>query len=100
MKQVEISLTDCLACSGCITSAETVLVQQQSTDEMMRVFDAQNVNNEYICKFFLFLTNLFVKTPDNKKFIVVSISIQSCVSIATSKNISVDCAASKLCGKF
>lgn len=44
LKQVEISLTDCLACSGCITSAETVLVQQQSTDEMMRVFDAQNVN--------------------------------------------------------
>lgn len=42
---MEISLTDCLACSGCITSAETVLVQQQSTDEMMRVFDAQNVNS-------------------------------------------------------
>jgi len=44
LKQVEISLTDCLACSGCITSAETVLVQQQSTDEMMRVFEEQNVN--------------------------------------------------------
>lgn len=43
LKQVEISLTDCLACSGCITSAETVLVQQQSTDEMMRIFDAKNV---------------------------------------------------------
>jgi len=43
LKQVEISLTDCLACSGCITSAETVLVQQQSTDEMMRVFDTQKV---------------------------------------------------------
>ncbi|VVC25928.1 Iron hydrogenase,Iron hydrogenase, small subunit,Iron hydrogenase, large subunit, C-terminal [Cinara cedri] len=81
LKQVEISLTDCLACSGCITSAETVLVQQQSTDEMMRIFDAQN-------------------TLDNKKFIVVSISIQSCISIATSRNITVECAASKLCGYF
>lgn len=47
LKQVEISLTDCLACSGCITSAETVLVQQQSTDEMIRVFDAQKVNSKY-----------------------------------------------------
>ncbi|XP_025413492.1 probable cytosolic Fe-S cluster assembly factor AGAP009023 [Sipha flava] len=81
LKQVEISLTDCLACSGCITSAETVLVQQQSTDEMMRVFDAQ-------------------KDLDNKKFIVVSISIQSCISIAISNNITVECAALKLCGYF
>jgi hypothetical protein len=29
----KISLNDCLACSGCITSAETVLIQQQSLAE-------------------------------------------------------------------
>jgi iron only hydrogenase large subunit-like protein len=28
---VKVSLHDCLACSGCITSAETVLIEQQST---------------------------------------------------------------------
>ncbi|KAI9013048.1 iron hydrogenase [Gaertneriomyces semiglobifer] len=32
-----ISLDDCLACSGCITSAESVLVQQQSDSEVERV---------------------------------------------------------------
>jgi hypothetical protein len=32
-RTAKISLQDCLACSGCITSAETVLVMQQSLDE-------------------------------------------------------------------
>ncbi len=32
----KVSLNDCLACNGCVTSAETVLIGQQSTDEMMR----------------------------------------------------------------
>lgn len=36
---MEISLSDCLACSGCITSAESVLVTQQSQEEMIRVFE-------------------------------------------------------------
>ena len=31
---VKISLQDCLACSGCVTSAETVLLQQQSVGEL------------------------------------------------------------------
>lgn len=30
---VKVSLSDCLACSGCVTSAETVLMDQQSADE-------------------------------------------------------------------
>ncbi|CAM8977948.1 unnamed protein product [Rhodiola kirilowii] len=30
---VKISLKDCLACSGCITSAETVMLEKQSLDE-------------------------------------------------------------------
>lgn len=33
---VKISLQDCLACSGCVTSAETVLLESQSTDEFLR----------------------------------------------------------------
>ncbi|CAJ2512959.1 Uu.00g010780.m01.CDS01 [Anthostomella pinea] len=36
----EISLTDCLACSGCVTSAEAVLVSLQSHAELLSVLDA------------------------------------------------------------
>lgn len=32
---VKVSLQDCLACSGCVTSAETVLLEHQSTGELM-----------------------------------------------------------------
>lgn len=30
-----ITLADCLACSGCVTSAETILITQQSTNEFL-----------------------------------------------------------------
>ncbi len=30
---LKVTLNDCLACSGCVTSAETVLLQHQSIDE-------------------------------------------------------------------
>jgi iron only hydrogenase large subunit-like protein len=36
----EISLTDCLACSGCVTSAEAVLVSLQSHAEVLSMLDA------------------------------------------------------------
>ncbi|GAB1310521.1 Cytosolic Fe-S cluster assembly factor nar1 [Madurella fahalii] len=36
----QISLTDCLACSGCVTSAEAVLVSLQSHAEVLSVLDA------------------------------------------------------------
>lgn len=39
LQKVDITLSDCLACSGCITSAESVLITQQSQDEMMKVFN-------------------------------------------------------------
>ncbi|GJY27691.1 NAR1-like protein [Tanacetum coccineum] len=54
---VKISLKDCLACSGCITSAETVMLEKQSLDE--------------------FLANI-----NNGKTVVVSLSPQSRASIA------------------
>ena len=38
-KIAQISLQDCLACSGCVTSAETVLIQQHSTGEFLKLFD-------------------------------------------------------------
>ncbi|KAI4254863.1 MAG: hypothetical protein L6R42_007010 [Xanthoria sp. 1 TBL-2021] len=37
----QISLTDCLACSGCVTSAEAVLVSLQSHSEVLNTLDAQ-----------------------------------------------------------
>lgn len=36
LQKVEITLADCLACSGCITSAESVLVTKQSQEELLR----------------------------------------------------------------
>lgn len=38
-KSAEISLTDCLACSGCVTSAEAVLVSLQSHAEVLNTLD-------------------------------------------------------------
>lgn len=32
---VKVNLQDCLACSGCVTSAETVLLEHQSTGELL-----------------------------------------------------------------
>lgn len=39
LQKVEITLADCLACSGCITSAESVLITEQSQEELLRVFE-------------------------------------------------------------
>ncbi|THC98960.1 hypothetical protein EYZ11_001597 [Aspergillus tanneri] len=36
----QISLTDCLACSGCVTSAEAVLISMQSHAEVLNTLDA------------------------------------------------------------
>ncbi|CAD6919138.1 unnamed protein product [Tilletia controversa] len=36
LETAQISLNDCLACSGCVTSAETVLITMQSHQEMKR----------------------------------------------------------------
>nr|CAG4645500.1 EOG090X05AC [Lynceus sp. MCZ IZ 141354] len=37
LKKATISLTDCLACSGCVTSAESVLIGQQNQDQVVKV---------------------------------------------------------------
>jgi len=41
LEKASISLQDCLACSGCVTSAETVLIEQQSGQQMEKVFAAK-----------------------------------------------------------
>ncbi|KQK13212.1 hypothetical protein BRADI_1g08620v3 [Brachypodium distachyon] len=54
---VKISLKDCLACSGCITSAETVMLEKQSLDD-------------------------FVSRINSGKAVIVSVSPQSRASLA------------------
>ncbi len=34
-KKATVTLNDCLACSGCITTAESILIQQQSVEEFL-----------------------------------------------------------------
>lgn len=37
LEKAKITLADCLACAGCVTSAETVLITEQSLDEFISV---------------------------------------------------------------
>jgi iron only hydrogenase large subunit-like protein len=39
-KIAQVTLQDCLACSGCVTSAEAVLIQQHSVEEFLNLFSA------------------------------------------------------------
>ncbi|XP_031831238.2 putative cytosolic Fe-S cluster assembly factor CPIJ010948 isoform X2 [Nomia melanderi] len=87
LQKVEITLADCLACSGCITSAEGVLVTQQSQEELLRVFrdkvsQCQNVNNT--CSM----------------YILVSLSVQAILSIAERYSLNPEEALHKLAGYF
>ncbi|XP_054281049.1 probable cytosolic Fe-S cluster assembly factor GK14772 isoform X2 [Macrosteles quadrilineatus] len=84
LQRVDISLTDCLACSGCITSAESVLITQQSQDEMLRVF---NENKK-----------LKQTASDEAKLIIVSVSIQPVLSLAASQSLSPETTFRKLAG--
>ncbi|OTB15991.1 hypothetical protein K445DRAFT_60202 [Daldinia sp. EC12] len=80
----QISLTDCLACSGCVTSAEAVLVSLQSHSELLSVLDSapglritqqqqQQQNNEFKVE--------GLENPDSKLF-VASVSPQTRASLA------------------
>ncbi|XP_076164600.1 putative cytosolic Fe-S cluster assembly factor GH10760 isoform X2 [Ptiloglossa arizonensis] len=86
-EKVEITLADCLACSGCITSAESVLVTQQSQEELLRVFREKKLQYQ----------------SDNGTctvFIVVSLSVQAVLSIAERYNLNPEEAQHKLAGYF
>ncbi|XP_058510535.1 cytosolic Fe-S cluster assembly factor narfl [Solea solea] len=70
LEKAKITLNDCLACSGCITSAESVLITQQSHEELFKVLQ----NNK--------------ATATEQKVVVVSVSPQSRASLAASYNLS------------
>eukprot|EP00667_Euglena_gracilis_P007135 EG_transcript_7200 len=64
---VKISLNDCLACSGCVTTAESVLVQLQSVDEVYKALQ-ENEERE--------------KLGERPRKVVVSVAPQACASLA------------------
>ncbi|XP_061556217.1 cytosolic Fe-S cluster assembly factor narfl [Phycodurus eques] len=64
LSKAKITLNDCLACSGCITSAESVLITQQSHEELFKVLRNNKVSET------------------EKKVVVVSVSPQSRASLA------------------
>lgn len=66
LSPAQISLADCLACSGCITSAEEILVAQHSHQELLKALDEHN------------------------KVFVASVSHQSRASLATAYNLRVE----------
>ena len=61
-----VTLNDCLACSGCVTSAEAVLVAQQSTGELARALRTANA----------------AKSGDEIACVVVSIAPQALAALA------------------
>ncbi|KAK5108398.1 hypothetical protein LTR62_008354 [Meristemomyces frigidus] len=80
----QISLTDCLACSGCVTSAEAVLVSLQSHSEVLDTLErygeikvSSNGNLDETA-----LEN------DKKKVFVASVSPQTRASLAATYNVS------------
>lgn len=84
LTKAKISLTDCLACSGCVTSAESVLISSQSHEEFLKCLQVN-------------------KTLDNvkdQKLFILTISPQSVTSIAVAYNLSVEIAALKLSTLF
>lgn len=66
LEQAQISLNDCLACSGCITSAESVLITLQSHTEVLNFLEANSSSSE------------------SYKIPVISIAPQSLASLAAS----------------
>lgn len=81
--KAKITLNDCLACSGCITSAESVLITQQSQQQL---YDVLKKNRDL--------------TEGDKTTVIVSISPQSRASIAAKYKLSASEAAEKLAAYF
>ncbi|KAL7754480.1 Cytosolic Fe-S cluster assembly factor nar1 [Sorochytrium milnesiophthora] len=87
LETAAITLNDCLACSGCITSAESVLVSMQSHEELVRIA-ADNARH------------LAEGQLDLVKTVIVSLSPQSIVSLAATHGLSPLQTARKLTALF
>ncbi|CAC5385014.1 Probable cytosolic Fe-S cluster assembly factor CPIJ010948,Probable cytosolic Fe-S cluster assembly factor narfl,Nuclear prelamin A recognition factor,Cytosolic iron-sulfur assembly component 3,Protein NAR1,Probable cytosolic Fe-S cluster assembly factor GJ13047,Probable cytosolic Fe-S cluster assembly factor v1g210509,Probable cytosolic Fe-S cluster assembly factor GM20417,Probable cytosolic Fe-S cluster assembly factor AAEL012261,Probable cytosolic Fe-S cluster assembly factor GF22738,Probable cytosolic len=87
LEKAKITLNDCLACSGCITSAESVLITQQSQEELYKVLK-ENLRLQETGQ------------AEQQKLVVVSIAPQCRASLAAKYKLSVQETASKLTGFF
>uniref|UniRef100_A0AAR2LR60 Nuclear prelamin A recognition factor-like protein n=1 Tax=Pygocentrus nattereri TaxID=42514 RepID=A0AAR2LR60_PYGNA len=83
LEKAKITLNDCLACSGCITSAESVLITQQSHEELYRVL---RLNKQ--------------SSSGEQKVVVVSVSPQSRASLAARYSLSSSETARRLTAFF
>ncbi|KAL5475640.1 hypothetical protein EMCRGX_G025482 [Ephydatia muelleri] len=79
LEKAKITLNDCLACSGCITSAESVLIGQQSQEELYKA-----------------LANNKDSPVAEQKTVVVSVSPQARASIAAKFHLGATETAGKL----
>ncbi|KAI0140845.1 iron only hydrogenase large subunit domain-containing protein [Xylariaceae sp. FL1272] len=77
----QISLTDCLACSGCVTSAEAVLVSLQSHNELLSLLDQAPGLRLQLNESDGSLRVEGLENPDSKLF-VASVSPQTRASLA------------------
>ncbi|KAK0888063.1 Cytosolic Fe-S cluster assembly factor nar1 [Friedmanniomyces endolithicus] len=85
----QISLTDCLACSGCVTSAEAVLVSLQSHSEVLDTLDKYEelplaVSHGGMSG----LSNGVNGSAAEQKVFVASVSPQTRASLAATYNVS------------
>ena len=76
LEKVEITLNDCLACSGCVTSAEAVLVNEQSVKQLKEVL------------------------KDGTKMLVMSMCTPAIASLAAKYQLSVHQTTLKVCSFF
>ncbi|RDW94159.1 iron-sulfur cluster assembly protein NAR1 [Aspergillus mulundensis] len=83
----QISLTDCLACSGCVTSAEAVLISLQSHNEVLNTLDAHPeirlTSGEHGTA-----VDVDAQTTDDGRVFVASVSPQVRASLAATYGIS------------
>lgn len=84
LEKAAITLADCLACSGCITSAESVLIEQQSTTQLYKVFEEKK--------------DFAQNDPENIPIIVFSVAMQSIMSLANKFEMPPQLAMEKLSG--
>ena len=78
MEKATITLADCLACSGCVTSAETVLIEQQSSEQIYKVLAQKKTD------------------PSGHHFVVFSLGLQPLLSLSLKYGLAVQETAEKL----
>ncbi|KAH0544963.1 hypothetical protein FGG08_000889 [Glutinoglossum americanum] len=79
----QISLTDCLACSGCVTSAEAILVSLQSHAEVLNALDSTpSIAPESLAP------GLASSATSHGRIFVASVSPQTRASIAAAYGVS------------